>query len=123
MSRQVCACIRPHRTVQDMRSFDPPDGHVLQGFSFALKPNDDQQQKLNRFFGARRFAHNWAVTQIKAQLFVWRWLGVSMPAPSLYGLRKTWNQQKHNIAVNDVTGEVWWRDVSKKSSTTASAQR
>ena len=43
-----------------------------------------------------------------------RWLGVSMPAPSLYGLRKTWNQQKHTVAVNNVTGEAWWRDVSKE---------
>ena len=97
-----------------LRRFDPPDGFVLQGFSFALKPTGDQQQKLNRFFGARRFAHNWAVTQIKAQLFVWRWLGVSTPAPSLYGLRKTWNQQKHKVAVNATTGEAWWRDVSKE---------
>ena len=87
---------------------------MLQGFSFALKPTSAQTLLLNRFFGARRFAHNWAVTQIKAQLFVYRWLGVSTPAPSLYGLRKTWNQQKHTVAVNDVTGEAWWRDVSKE---------
>ena len=113
-SRQVCACIRPHRTVQGMRSFDPSDGHVLQGFSFALKPTNDQTQMLNRFFGARRFAHNWAVTQIKAQLFVYRWLGVSTPSPSLYRLRKTWNQQKHTVAVNTTTGEAWWREVSKE---------
>ena len=97
-----------------MPRYEPLEGRELQGFNFELKPTDDQQQKLNRFFGARRFAHNWAVTQIKAQLFVWRWLGVSMPAPSLYGLRKTWNEQKHTVAVNTQTGEVWWRDVSKE---------
>ena len=96
-----------------MQKYTPPDGRVLQAFAFVLKPTVEQQQSLHRFFGARRFAHNWAVTQIKAQMFVWRWLKVSIPAPSFYGLRKTWNQQKHTVAVNAQTGEVWWRDVSK----------
>ena len=110
----MCAGDWPHRTVQTMRSYSPPDGHVLQGFSFALKPTSDQTVLINRFFGARRFAHNWAVTQIKAQLFVWRWLRISMPAPSFYGLRTTWNRQKHIVAVDSMSGVEWWRDVSKE---------
>ncbi len=97
-----------------MQRYTPPDGWGLQGFSFALKPTRQQHQSIDMFFGARRFAHNWAVTQIKAQLFVYRWVGVSLPAPSFYGLRKRWNQRKHSVAVNAQTGEVWWRDVSKE---------
>ena len=97
-----------------MRKYKPRDGWEMQAFGFALKPTREQQQKINRFFGARRFAHNWAVTQIKAQLFVYRWLKISMPAPSFYGMRDRWNEQKHTVAVNTETGEVWWRDISKE---------
>ena len=96
-----------------MQKYTPPDGRVFQAFTFVLKPTTEQQQALHRFFGARRFAHNWAVTQIKTHMMVWQWFRVSLLAPSFYGLRNTWDQQKHTVAVNAQTGEAWWCDVSK----------
>ncbi len=97
-----------------MPKYRPAVGRRLQSFKFALKPTVEQQQKINVCFGARRFVHNWAVAQIKAQLFVWRFVRVSMPAPSFRGLRATWNQQKHSVAVNTETGEAWWTQISKE---------
>ncbi|MGA2803820.1 MAG: helix-turn-helix domain-containing protein, partial [Acidimicrobiales bacterium] len=34
--------------------FAPPEGWVLQAFSFALDPSDEQLAMIARFFGARR---------------------------------------------------------------------
>lgn len=96
------------------RRYMPPDGWALQGFSFALDPTAEQERALGRCFGARRFAHNWAVAHLSAGIVAYRMTGISTPAPSLFGLRKRWNQEKRSVAVDAATGEQWWAEVSKE---------
>jgi putative transposase len=96
----------PHR-------YSPPDGHIIQAFSFALKPTPEQLGQIARFFGARRFAFNWTLATITADLESYRETGESGTLPSFYGLRKRWNAEKDSVYVDDV-GEAWWREVSKE---------
>ena len=96
------------------RRFGPPDGWVVQGFTFAIDPTDEQLAIIARFFGARRKAYNWALEQIKAGIDAYHATGVESERPSLYGLRKRWNAEKSAICVNTETGEVWWPEVSKE---------
>ena len=87
----------------------------MQCFEFALEaPPAAQAVLIERSFGARRFAHNWAVAAIKADLDRYRETGESSPAPSLFGLRRRWNRAKHEVAVDAATGEPWWSDISKE---------
>jgi putative transposase len=94
--------------------FRPPDGWVVQAFSFAIDPTDEQLAIIARFFGARRKAYNWALEQIKAGIDAYHATGVYYERPSLYGLRKRWNAEKSAICVNTETGETWWPEVSKE---------
>ena len=94
--------------------YQPPEGRVVQGFSFALDPTDEQMVLINRFFGARRFAFNWALSQIKDSIEHHRATCESTTAPSFYSLRKQWNTEKNTVCANDETGEVWWTDISKE---------
>jgi putative transposase len=96
------------------RRFGPPDGWVVQGFTFAIDPTDEQLAIIARFFGARRKAYNWALEQIKAGIDAYHATGVESERPSLYGLRKRWNAEKSAICVSTETGEVWWPEVSKE---------
>ena len=96
------------------RRFGPPDGWVVQGFTFAIDPTDEQLAIIARFFGARRKAYNWALEQIKAGIDAYHATGVESERPSLYGLRKRWNAERSAICVNTETGEVWWPEVSKE---------
>lgn len=96
------------------RRYQVRDGWALQGFEFALAPTPAQERALNRFFGARRFAHNWAVAHISARLVAYRMAGISAEYPSMPRLRKRWNMEKLSIAVDPATGEAWWSEVSKE---------
>ena len=96
------------------RRYQPPDRWIVQGFSFALDPTDDQMTSINRFFGARRFAYNWALAQIKNSIERYRETGESGTPPSFYGLRKEWNSAKNTLCVDHETGEIWWSSVSKE---------
>ena len=96
------------------RRYCPPEGHVIQAFTFALDPTDDQSVQIARFFGARRKAVNWTLGQIKFDLEHYRETGESSTPPSFYSLRKRWNAQKDTVCVNGTTGEVWWPEVSKE---------
>ncbi len=93
--------------------YTPPEGQIIQAFTFALDLTPEQAASVARFFGARRFAFNWTLAQIKADLEHYRVTGESTDAPSFYSLRKRWNAEKSNVCVTD-TGEVWWSDVSKE---------
>jgi putative transposase len=95
--------------------FSPPEGWTLQGFCFALDPTSDQYGVLARHFGARRKAFNWALEVIKADIETFNTTGESVCRPSLYGLRKRWNQAKDIECVDGVTGELWWPEVSKEA--------
>ena len=91
-----------------------PEGWVLQAFSFALDPTEEQSGALRRHFGARRYAYNWTIGQIRQEMALFRECGVSYGPPSLMRLRKRWNRQKHEIAV-DAEGNPWWTEVSKEA--------
>ena len=91
-----------------------PKGWVLQAFSFALDPTEEQSAALCRHFGARRYAYNWTIGQIRQEMALFRECGVSYGPPSLMRLRKRWNRQKHDVAV-DAEGNPWWTEVSKEA--------
>ncbi|MGB9111213.1 MAG: IS607 family element RNA-guided endonuclease TnpB [Acidimicrobiales bacterium] len=96
------------------RSYEPPDGFVVQAFSFALDPTNDQATTITRFFGARRKSYNWALEQVKAGIDVHNATGEKSDPPSLYGLRKRWNAEKSSLCIDRDTGEIWWPQVSKE---------
>ncbi len=96
------------------RSYVPPEGHIIQAFTFALDPTREQAAQIARFFGARRFAFNWTLAQITADLVRYRETGESGIPPSFYGLRKRWNAEKDTVCVNADTGDVWWSEISKE---------
>ena len=89
-------------------------GWTLQAFAFALDPTDEQEASIRRHFGARRYAYNWTVAEIRRELDLYRECGVSFGPPSLARLRKRWNRNKHRLAV-DVDGVPWWSKVSKEA--------
>ena len=106
------------------RTSDPPQlgatgygrspERTLQSFSFALGPTPDQESTIRRHFGARRYAYNWTVAEIRRELALYRECGISFGPPSLARLRKRWNRDKHRLAV-DTDGTPWWQEVSKEA--------
>jgi putative transposase len=96
------------------RSYLPPEGHIIQAFTFALDPTLEQAAQIARFFGARRFAFNWTLAQITVDLARYRETGESGTPPTFYGLRKHWNAEKDTVCVNAETGDVWWPEISKE---------
>ena len=87
---------------------------TVQAFSFALDPTPEQESSIRRHFGARRYAYNWTVAEIRRELDLYRECGVSYGPPSLARLRRRWNRDRHRLAV-DVEGAPWWREVSKEA--------
>jgi putative transposase len=87
-----------------------PDGWVVRGFRFEVEPTSPEQRSLiAQAFGARRFAHNWALAQIKANLDARAADPAIAPlAWNFYALRKQWNRAKHQVA-------PWWRCASKEA--------
>jgi putative transposase len=87
-----------------------PDGWVARGWRFEVEITTPTQRSLIRqHFGARRFAYNWALAQVKANLDA-RAADPSVPALAWTQptLRKAWNQAKVEVA-------PWWRDCSKEA--------
>jgi putative transposase len=95
--------------------FGIPDGWSVQAFCFALDPSPAQAACLRRQFGARRYARNWTVRTLKADLDRYQETGQQTAAPSLAGLRKRWNQVKDAECTDAQTGEVWWPHISKEA--------
>jgi putative transposase len=87
-----------------------PGGWVARGFRFEVEATTAGQPALIRqHFGARRYAHNWALAQIKANLDARAADPAIAPlAWNFYALRKQWNQAKHQVA-------PWWRCASKEA--------
>ncbi|MEU2033318.1 IS607 family element RNA-guided endonuclease TnpB [Nocardia amamiensis] len=90
---------------------------VVQAYRFALDPTSDQTAALRSHCGAQRFAYNWGLRTIKANLGqrdAERSYGIAdddltpLLGWSAYGLRKQWNQVKDDVA-------PWWRDNSKET--------
>jgi IS605 OrfB family transposase len=90
---------------------------VAQAYRFALDPTPAQERDLASHSGAARFAYNWALAAVKANLdqrqaercydidedALTPVLGWSLPA-----LRRSWNQAKPQVA-------PWWRECSKEA--------
>jgi putative transposase len=90
--------------------FEVPEGWVVRGFLFEVETTRlEQPAQILQAFGARRYAHNWALAQVKANLDA-RVADPSVPplAWNLYELRKAWNQAKQEVA-------PWWRCASKEA--------
>jgi putative transposase len=90
--------------------FEIPAGWVARGWQFEVEPTTPGQRSLiDRHFGARRFAHNWALAEVKANLNA-RTADPTVPPLkwSMFDLRRIWNRAKHEVA-------PWWRDCSKEA--------
>jgi putative transposase len=90
--------------------FAVPEGWVARGFQFEVEPTTPGQTvRIAQHFGARRFAYNWALAQVKANLDARAADPAVAPlAWSFYDLRRTWNQSKQEVA-------PWWRACSKEA--------
>ncbi|HUY53579.1 MAG TPA: hypothetical protein VMV23_00270 [Candidatus Nanopelagicaceae bacterium] len=97
--------------------FAIPNGWVAGGFSFEVEwPEGQEVASLVRSqFGGRRYAYNWALGQVKADIDApkiepaqesVRW--------NLYSLRKRWNAEKATVA-------PWWAENSKEAYSTGIA--
>jgi putative transposase len=92
------------------RVFEVPDGWVARGFVFEVETTSPEQPtRVAQAFGARRYAYNWALGQVKANLEA-RTADPTLPtlAWNFYELRKAWNHAKHEVA-------PWWRCTSKEA--------
>jgi putative transposase len=90
--------------------FALPDGWVACGWRFEVETTSPQQRSLiQQHFGARRFAYNWALATVKADLDA-RAADPSVPllARTLPTLRKASNHAKVTVA-------PWWPSCSKEA--------
>jgi putative transposase len=92
------------------RRFQVPEGWIARGFRFEVEPTTAKQPaRIAQQFGGRRYAHNWALAQIKANLDARAADPAVPPLPwDLYALRKRWNQAKGEVA-------PWWPSCSKEA--------
>jgi putative transposase len=101
--------------------YQAPAGAIVGGWTVRLDPTPGQAARFRRDCGARRFACNWAVAEIRAAFSQGRVTGKHDPQVwSGWSLRKRWNQVKEQAtAVIDCeTGEVtgsWWAGCSKEA--------
>src|ERR671936_1884648 len=104
---------RPQRRAGLMgarQRFAVPDGWIARGFRFEVEVTSPEQRgRIAQHFGARRFAYNWALEQVKASLDARTTdPSVSLLPWNLYELRRAWNQAKHQAA-------PWWPTCSKEA--------
>src|SRR5690349_2660884 len=86
-----------------------PEGKVVKGWNVRLEPELAQPPVWRRDCGARRFAYNWAVTQISEAFARGRETGEhDQEVWSAWSLRKRWNQVKAEVA-------PWWAENSKEA--------
>lgn len=100
-----------------MRRRSVRDGAVVQAYRFALDPSLAQESDLRSHCGGQRFAYNWGLARVKANLDQRAAeksydLPVDQLTPPLnwtaYSLRKDWNLTKHVVA-------PWWGENSKEA--------
>jgi len=90
--------------------FAVPDGWVTRAWRFEVELTTPKQRSaVAQHFGARRFAYNWALAQVKGNLDA-RTTDTTIPvlAWNLPAIRREWNQVKHQAA-------PWWRECSKEA--------
>jgi len=90
---------------------------VIRAYLFALDPTDAQVEPFRSHRGAQRFAYNWGLARIRANLGqreAERCYGVAADALtpavswSAYSLRRDWNAAKDQAA-------PWWAENSKEA--------
>ncbi|QYN31893.1 IS607 family element transposase accessory protein TnpB [Pseudonocardia sp. DSM 110487] len=90
---------------------------MIRAFLFALDPTPAQVQAFRSHCGAQRFAFNFGLALVRANLdqrAAERSYGIAEPdltpavSWSAYGLRRTWNAAKHQVA-------PWWAENSKEA--------
>jgi putative transposase len=90
---------------------------VIRAYLFALDPTDGQVEQFRSHCGAQRFAFNWGLAHIKANLGqreAERSYGITdddLTPPvawSAYSLRRDWNAAKDDVA-------PWWAENSKEA--------
>jgi putative transposase len=90
--------------------YQVPVGWMVRGWRFEVETTAPAQRlRIAQHFGARRFAYNWALAQVKANLDACA-ADPSVPplAWTLPTLRKAWNQAKDEVA-------PWWPCCSKEA--------
>jgi putative transposase len=86
-----------------------PAGRLVKGWSVRLDPSGQQAARFRRDDGARRFACNWAVGEIRKAFREGPATGQHDAAIwSHYQLRKRWNASKAEVA-------PWWAECSKEA--------
>ena len=75
-----------------------------------LDPTPRQERLMASHAGAARFAYNTGLAHVKEAIG-----GGEPPDWSRYSLRRWWNENKDELAVNQATGEVWWDRNSKEA--------
>jgi putative transposase len=90
---------------------------TLQAYRFALDPAPAQERGLRSHCGAARYAFNWGLARVKANLGQreaersYGMTGAALTPPlswSLYSPRKDWNTAKGDVA-------LWWAENSKEA--------
>lgn len=81
---------------------------MLEAVKVALDPTPAQERRLLSHAGAARFAFNAALAHVKEAIEAGE-----KPEWSFYSLRKWWNHNKDELAVDD--GVIWWADNSKEA--------
>ena len=110
-----------------MAKYQGRPGTVVRGWTVRLEPAPEQAARFRRDAHARRFAYNWAVTEISYSFAAGKETGEYDPAVwSAWSLRKRWNQVKEQVTQvtdgesREVTGS-WWRESSKEAYATGIA--
>lgn len=90
---------------------------IVQAYQFALDPAPEQEAMLRSHCGAQRYAYNWGLARVRANLGqreAEKSYGITEDdrTPSLswsaWSLRKDWNQAKAQVA-------PWWAGNSKEA--------
>jgi putative transposase len=87
-----------------------PSGWVMKGVVFEVEwpSKSEQRSAIWSHFGARRFAKNWALARVKADLDAKQTAPNHVVVPwTSKDLRKCWNEEKHKVA-------PWWAENSKE---------
>lgn len=92
-----------------MSRYAVAEGRIVKGWSVTLAPSPEQVARFRRDDGARRFACNWAIGEMRKAFDGDGADGCGDPDIwSHYALRKRWNRVKGDLA-------PWWAECSKEA--------
>lgn len=83
---------------------------MFEAVKIALDPTPKQTRLLHSHTGAARFAYNTGLAHVKEMIE-----SGEPPEWSHYALLRWWNANKDTLAINPVTGTVWWGQNSKEA--------